>query len=329
MQSGVLDTETLPNVLRDLSQKRKQGVLEIRTAQSKVSVCFILGKIVDVVRGDTPPCRDLVARLVDAGAIPDDLELSSASGYTDLLARLKRTPDGQFLNEEIFSRALRHLVLDKVYELATQGGTSFHFKSQMVECDRSIVPSLSVGQILLDMVSLTSDRAKFESMVPPGHLIFRIGSGADRSLSEEEEIVFEMAREGLTREELCRRSLLSRYHLQDALIALVEHGLIKVVDPKSAALSEDLDQSSLAVDPELQSSKSREPRRESSASSHSMQVAPSSAHAPVVESKYSLRKLNLALLHSDNIPRVVLYGFLVSAIIIPLFMWRDVILRFK
>ncbi len=233
MQTGVISQENFSQVLRSLSQKRKHGVLEIQYAEKRVDVSFVQGRIVEATLFDVNPVEEVVGILRSAGMIKGELESGWEVSYDALFqAFASRDPGLGVVEEKVFARAVKHRVLDLLYGVVAKEGGYYNFKTMMVECSKHFAPSISVGQLLLDVVALQSEGHKFSETFKEGVILKRDVARAAQmegsSLPEEELAIFEALSEDLSLEELRLKSLLSIYHFQESLRSLHTRGLIAV-----------------------------------------------------------------------------------------------------
>lgn len=233
MEAGIINEESLTSLLRNISQRRRQGVLEISYPQGPVRISFIQGKIVEIERGDVPPACELMSILEESGRIPHGLSWQMPDDRSTAYQTLFDALVGSGVAEGIFLQALRHRILDGIYGLDLTTGSYYTFKVQMVECERNFAPHISVGQVLLDLVALATDSPRFEALFA-SNTVLKAVNDFSGVLSDEEQILFEMITDGAEFDRLKSASMLSRYHFQDAMLSLHERGAIRIVD-KSAA----------------------------------------------------------------------------------------------
>ena len=67
MQTGVINSENVSSVFRQISQTRKQGVLEITGGEAQLLVSFVTGKIVDAVIENLLPHLEKDDIIIDGG----------------------------------------------------------------------------------------------------------------------------------------------------------------------------------------------------------------------------------------------------------------------
>src|SRR3954468_12737548 len=106
MHSGVVTTENLGEILRGLSQRRRQGVLEISRGSSSTRISFVAGRIVDVSVDGRSPIEDVTEALRGADIVGQDFEIAPEATYSDLFAKINRLPAGT--DTETFASVITH-----------------------------------------------------------------------------------------------------------------------------------------------------------------------------------------------------------------------------
>lgn len=233
MQSGVINSENVSQVLRQISQRRQQGVLEISSGGSTHNVSFISGKVVDVQEGTSGP-EQLYHALVDGGLCQEGTT-SFPDSYSELYTTLES--EGVFkraVEEEEFRNILRQQILDRLYSIEFQQGVFYQFRVQMVEVDKDLAPSISIGQLLLDLVSLDSEEERFQKAFPIGAKVEAVDQAVHSFSEEELKLLTILAYGSCDVDLLKRKSLLSRYHFQEALLSLFEQDCLLVELPGSS-----------------------------------------------------------------------------------------------
>ena len=76
MLTGIVNQESLPQLLQSIAQRRKQGDLEITLAEAVVKLSFIQGRIVEYSEGSSSPAVEVHALLKRAGVFKRKLPSS-------------------------------------------------------------------------------------------------------------------------------------------------------------------------------------------------------------------------------------------------------------
>lgn len=248
MFSGVLSGDNLSQTLRDISQRRRQGVLEVGVLDQKYELLFVQGRVVDLHKNGHNLCEEIVQCLKRIGVVPENWEDYDASiSFRELYTVINAK--GFLDDEDLFKSILKHRLLDQLYGVCTANSGYFSFRVRMVEYDKELCPSISVGQLLLDLVAFETDLPKFKEIFKED-----LRAVADRSkpssLSEEEKLIVGLLHEPLKIADLRARSILSAYHFQETLLSLRDQKVIALGDEHSAAaeLGFDLDSLSSSLD---------------------------------------------------------------------------------
>ena len=230
MQTGLVTNDNLSEVLRGLSQKRKQGVLELAIGQEKWNISFLTGKIVEVSKEGENPVETLFERISASGRVTQEVS-GELDSYKALLVSLNENGEsGPVIDSELMKSFVKHHMLNKLYEIDLGNGAYYSFHTQMIEVDADLQPSISIGQLLLDLVGLETDSERFAGLFPEDVRVVPSGDPSQRALSDEESSLLEHSVEEPTIGELRARSLLSSYHFQEIVFGLYEAGLIEIVD---------------------------------------------------------------------------------------------------
>ena len=341
MDSGLLTSETFSTLLRTISQRRRQGVLEIDFPSDPVRILFVQGKIVEVVRASLAPAHEVVQRLQRAGLLPAAQTLPLDS-YHECFQALQSLPVAAAVDLGTFKRVVKHRILDVVYTLDFGAEAGFSFNVQMVEYEKDFAPTITTAQVLLDMVALQTDRERYQGLAKPGNLVKAV-PGLSAGLSEEERLIYELCPEGMHLEDLRTRSMLSAYHFQESVFSLLDHGLLSVVAmPARQVGAEDL--FGLEVLSALDSSIDRTFASESGITAGELPEpplteapAPEEAEAGIAERvlaiesglKTALHTWSGQLLQRKWVPHVVSAIFVLAAVLIPMFFWRELFVDFS
>ncbi len=241
METGLVSEESLQTILRQIGQKRRQGVLELSYPDRKCEVWFQQGKAVEALISGETPAHETLELLRRGLVVAEGFQWSphgetSKSGnegkpdcqsfsgyYRDLFLQLAQS--GNELDAEVYRRVIRQRILDQVYSLELEGEAVYRFHPQMVEVDREFAPTISVGQLLLDLVALPHNKEHYHSIFPAGSWVSRT-EVPEGVLTVEERILYDCLEPPLSCEHLRERAMLSDFHFMDGLLALHERGLV-------------------------------------------------------------------------------------------------------
>jgi len=326
METGVLNEESLSSIFRAAAQRRRNGVLEITYPDRVFNIYFNKGKVVEAYQAGVNAVDSIVVLLKAAGYLPQGFT-TTALGYNELfLACADLPPLKGIITEVLFRRVVKHRVLNELYSLELQGGAYYTFRMQMVESDKDFSPSISTGQILLDFVSLATDRERFVTMFGPDTLVFKGQFG--EGLSEEETVIFEelspfqegSEAKGRRVAELHRFTMLSRFSLQDTLLGMYERGAIATHDGVVALSPVSAEMGSVQEDA------SNSEVLEGAAVSKVSRLSLITQLPKVIA--HTLSDANQALLKSEFVPTFFSMILLLAAFVLPVFFWFDTLVAF-
>lgn len=234
MQSGVISNDNFSQVVRGISQKRKHGLLELNCGEDTFQIAFYAGKIIEFIDLAISPGYETAQRLAKAGFILPEMNQQDLS-VSELFTLIDAKVPG--LTEDIFVLAVRHRILDRLYALDLGQGSYYTFNARVYDADRSYLPSLSSGQLLLDQVALKDDADKFFKIFSEDKGIKLSEDAKVESVDElpvddpEEKLLLGgLLGQVLALNELKAASLLSELHFRECLISLYERNLIALSD---------------------------------------------------------------------------------------------------
>lgn len=340
MESGVINRENLSSIFRAVSQRRRQGEFQIVQGEEQTKILFFQGKIVEVINNAKLPAME-VAELLDRAGLITLPAGSNFETYAALFDKLNSLSAGEPVDEVLFKRAIKHRVLNGIYALEALSGAYYTFKVQMVDYERDFAPSISVGQVLLDLVALANEAGRFNSTFAPS-VVVQPGQAPDQPLSDDEKIVVELIGAGLSVEELRSRALLSRYHFQDVLLGLLDRGVIAVqAAPVQKSVADKLTSQELlsaldrSIDQAFQEESGLVQAEESFTRGWTKADQPPSAaaaaEAPAAEMEIAapsvlrarLINWNTLLVQQIWVPRMLAIIFFLGALLLPLFFWHS------
>lgn len=223
MFNGVVNDETLAHVLRNISQKRQHGVLELKYRGSELEVYFFQGRIFDARPKGVSPAAIIGQRLTRAGFLEEGISLSGED-YNEVFDDLQKHIPA-FKDRVAFRKLVEHSVLDVLYELQFPDEAIYTFNAQMIGTNRDLCPSISVGQLLLDLVSIRDDRDEYREVFDEQALV-EPGTARISDLSDEQAEICKYLTEPIHHEELYLLSCLNRFHFQEALMDLYQRGAV-------------------------------------------------------------------------------------------------------
>ena len=334
MESGILHGEAFATVLRSISQRRRQGVLEIEEENATRRVFFVQGKIVEVLNGDTPPALEVAERLRAAGLI-NSVEGLPTSTYSGLHEALVGQGLGGAIDLEVFRRAVQHRILDSLYSLNTRSGASYRFSVQITDYEKDLAPAIPAGQILLDMVALQAEAERFAEAFQPGTTI-HLASADTVPQGEEEEILCALVEQEISIESLRAKSLLSAYTFQETLLNLYDRGVVTSGAPieESPGVGKLLGEDALsaldsAIDRTFGGNGVSEDAEQEDLGEISEAAPPLDVFASFDAGMNArLRMWSALALQKAWIPGALAYIFALAAILLPVLFWQGLVAGF-
>jgi hypothetical protein len=343
MLAGMIASDNMAEVLRGIAQRRLQGVLEISQPDNQVRIYFSQGRIVDLQSGAGRGPSALADTLKAAGNLSPDFGVQPKR-YADLYDEVCRSAHGREpMDHASFQAVLKQQVLEGLYQLDLSVSAPYLFRVQMVDIETDLAPSISVGQLLLDLAALPSEARRCASVFGAGAIITVAGINAEFR-SGEEESLYRCIADGASLPELARRSMLSSFYLHTLLLGLYDRGLITVRAQQPVEAPHEF----RGASPLLEEGAEVLPAEPLS---RPVDAALSQGDAPVIgdssggeapalgceaaeaEAQSDLRLrgmgvLNARLLHQNWVVHVVVFLFLLSAMFAPLFCWDQVFAKF-
>lgn len=332
MQSGVLSADNLPDVLRGISQRRRQGVLEIQGSEGITTIKFVQGRVVEAFSSRLTPVQECVEWLQWAGYPVKDPKDYTESTYHELAHRLERELKVDHnVSNTLLSHIVKHRVLERLYKLDVGTGSLYSFKVQMVEQEKGFSPNISVGQLLLDLVELSAERDDFYSRFPDTAIVRALCPPADIS-DEEEGVVIRSIGSGCSLAELERKCLLSSYHFKHALLSLHSAGRVEVVAAKQQQVDSHSAVDSFvtsSVDAAFSDTVDVGQRGSSTGTLESLAEEGDTNFSGATTRGVALQILSAKMLQSSAIPRALGVLFIVVGLIGPFILWRGIISAFS
>jgi len=339
MQTGVLSSENLADVLRGISQRRRQGLLEINSHDEVITIKFVQGRVVEATTSRTSPFEETAEWFIRAH-YPVNLANHTVTSYPELATvLLQQCREAFLITEDQIREVIRHRILDRLHKLEVGSGTFYSFKVQMIDYDREFAPSISIGQVLLDLVELSTERDEFHDRFADDSYLRPTGAPVS-GLGHDAESVLRTIGKGCSLLEAQARSLVSAFHFRHTLLELASNSIISIGDgitsdtPSAMALDLDsfLDESvSSAFGADLNgdniavrddTTESLQDLVESSEEEEGWDDEGSA-----IQVSY-LQACSAQLLQNTLVPRLVALGFLILAAISPFLAWTKVIAAF-
>jgi hypothetical protein len=314
MQTGVISSDTFSKVLRDFAGKRRQGILEIQSADRRFEIVFSQGKIIyaDCVL-ETSPCGTTLLFL--AAALKQRFGFHDAENCSDYKALfslwLAQSTDEEHARWH-FAFYLRHAVLETLYSTLDHQNGYFAFRHETISDELELLPSLSVGQILLDMVSL--EAGEFEGIVAEDAMLSLSGEYLGTP-SEEERVLLGILEKGPQNlKKLQAESGLSSFHFGSSILSLSERGILEERDLQDC--HNDENDSSMHVQ-----GGDRASHAEGDIVLTGDEEALTEEELSLAESVYVW---NMRLVYDNRVPALMSLIFMAAVLILPILYWGKI-----
>lgn len=226
METGVVSSENFTEQLQGISQKKRGGLLELHFQNSRATIYFSGGKIVEVNINNESPVLTTLNWLQAGGLVSDTLHADKDSTYESLWNSIISDSVGSLLCPlEIYKEVIVSRILDAIYMLPLMSGGHSSFLVQGFDKDARFQPLISVSQVLLDLDSLRSEEGLYE--ISAENELVRCNDIPDDSTNDEKAIL-RCAASPIAFFDLKKMSMLPEYSYRVTLKALGEKGLIKV-----------------------------------------------------------------------------------------------------
>ena len=333
METGVLTADSLSDVLRKTSQRKRNGVLDIQLQNETLMVAFVGGRAVEVFKNQAMPALEVVERLVAAELVPEEVwqDQETWQGSYESFMRYAQQQDwGVGLDPARVKEIIQHRVLDMLYSIPVDTGAVFSFGGRLPEYDRQFCPQISLGQLLLDLVDLEEYVTRCESLFSGDRLIVRVDDESDY-LSDEEGLVLQSIREGCRLNELRRRTGLSIYAFCENLLELHEVGSVAAQDLEPDIALDESVAEPVAIAGEPAVERDDHVLAESNAAEQGVQARSSGASKRKKKSRAKvgvLERVNNALLAREEALFLVSIVFLCAAAVLPVLFWSRALIPF-
>jgi hypothetical protein len=328
MQVGIVNQDNFPQILRSISQRRRNGILELHISERILEVSFHQGKIVDVLHDKQTLYKQIAERLVARDSLLEGPWLTADLTAAQLLEQSQLF--GFDLDSETLKKMWLQRALENLYAIDVHSGSYYNFRVEFVATPASDALSISVGQLLLDLVGYQEAHSTFVERCPEGLVLCR-GLPADREYSFEEQDLIWLVDGVLTVAELRERSMLNRLTFEETVISLLQEQILAssagAETPATKPSLFDIDASlDACIDQALRATPAVDlpqtlVRQIWSEKQADAAVAAQAIHRLSFDVAGDLERINGRILSFSHTPDVVYLVFLVVALIVPWIFW--------
>jgi len=223
--SSLFRTESIASIFRQISQKRKNGVIELIGTGEPITVGFNQGKVVFAYQGAISFEEAIISLLKDQGSLEAEFDSTEIKTLEQIAEKLEGTL-GE-VSRDILRKAAKKIILDTLFNAKLEGKGHYSFRVQGVDYDASFIQPFTVGQVLLDSATYMQAEEKFK-VVFKAHDKVRSKEGNIEELSEAESNLFKICSCIQDIDKLSSKILLHALEIKEGLVVLNEKGLIEI-----------------------------------------------------------------------------------------------------
>jgi len=238
LQHSVVADSPLEQSLREVSQRRKSGILTVLAAGRPYEISCVQGRVVQILEQEANPFVELYDRLLAAEFNLPELPGRPLQSYGDILQELLSTSAGEeAVVREQLRRVVRASIEGKLAQLLGMASDVLGFSPSMVEFDHAWAPAIPIAQFLLDWVEYRSREGEFHERFPAGQGVTRGASIPTQALPPTELAVLQIVQnQPLAIETVYVRSCLGPIEFQTAVLRLQSCGaLVSAASTREAA----------------------------------------------------------------------------------------------
>ncbi len=241
MEQVAISSESYGDLFRNLSSKKRNGVLAIQFEDSDLRMQFREGRIVGVFDPNASEISEIASRLVASGCIMEKVQaLVEGAGISvnqlhDLLV------GKDYVSDEDYRRAIESYQLDLLHSLEMLDIGYAEFSPKLVRSDARHALSIYPAQFLLDVEELRGDRERLHglfSSFDAVNVTVRESEQNIQTLSEREQRILDAAEQGCRMSEMISNCLMSQHEAIECLLTLYDQDIISLVED-SSILSEE------------------------------------------------------------------------------------------
>ena len=311
MLTGIVNQESLAQLLQSIAQRRKQGDLEITLAELAVKISFIQGKIVEFSEGALVPAHEVFALMKRSGVFKNEVPEFSGISYQELLKFSEEHWAGQGTPAETLKSAVKKRLLDKLHPFEIEGTVPWGFRVGGVGVDRGIAAGTSVGQLLLDWAEVDAVWDRWERELQPGIIVSRAKEFSGTPGPDESALIAHLEHPR-TLEDLEARSFLDTLAFRQAVLSLLDSGGVLREAPAIPVVAAPVVPSENATP---------------SAPAELAVATPEPAPKPKRQRKARAPKPRRETA-SESVPHLVALVMLIGAVVRPFFFWQEAFTQF-
>ena len=239
--SGTLKDFGIADILQLIGHQTKTGQLVLKSGNDEVDVLFVDGNVVFATQKARNRADLLGSLLLRAELITDEKLQEALEEQQRSLKRLGDVLVQQgYVGPEKLAQVMRLQTTETLYKLFRWKSGTYEFTQQDVDALKSGFEPIRAESILLEGFRRMDEWPAVRKKIPWGTATFQklkpldsppAGDGGDGTPAENHRLVYTLALEGRTADNISDVSLLGEFEAIKALVELQEWGYLKVIPP--------------------------------------------------------------------------------------------------
>lgn len=237
---GKIDDYGIADIFQLIGQQRRSGILTVKSGKNIGEVYFVQGMISRAHPAYSDPRKNPLGECaVKANLVGEkNLEKALVVQEKTLKPLEELFLEMKFLDQYDIQKLADFLLSETLYDVLQWRSGEYDFAMKDVDHDERFYELVSVDHILLDILRMIDEEPELLRRIPNVNIVFeKTAGGGDQDIDflssdddedEEtyEEIVYNFVNGRNRVRTIIDRSLLGRYHTLNALVSLIDAGLI-------------------------------------------------------------------------------------------------------
>ena len=237
---GKIDDYGIADIFQLIGQQRRSGILTVRSGKNIGEVYFVQGMISRAHPAYSAPRKNPFGECAFKANLVSEKNLEKALAVQEkTLKPLEELfLEMKFLDQYEIQKLSDFLLSETLYDVLQWRSGEYEFAMKDVDHDERFYDLVSVDHILLDTLRMVDEEPELLRRIPNFNIVFEKTTGSedqdidflssDDGDDEEtyEEIVYNFVNGQNRVRNIIDRSLLGRYHTLNALVSLIDAGLI-------------------------------------------------------------------------------------------------------
>lgn len=216
-------TEDLSSILRSLSQKRRQGVLEIYDGDVTIKIFINSSKIVGIENTAKSFYEEVKVLMQNGGFSP--LITENVTNLDSLFSAYIKTSSNIKRANDIFRNICQKVFFDKLLSVKLKGKTHYNFNVQSTGGESPFLTPIPIGQFLLEHSSFETNLDEYNDFYS-GRIIRKAEDVTEHALNDTQTKILENLNNCEEVSILEAKTLLPKGTFYETLLALHKNKLI-------------------------------------------------------------------------------------------------------